>query len=73
MHAGERFDPQGTIIRQWVPELAAVPERDIHQPHRWAQREGCRLNYPTPMVDHKQARQMTLEAFKAAKALQEKG
>lgn len=70
---GERFDTQGTFIRQWVPELAEVPERDIHQPHRWAQREGRRLDYPTPMVDHKQARQMTLEAFEAAKALQEKG
>ncbi len=70
---GERFDPQGTFIRRWVPELADVPERDIHQPHRWAQREGRRLDYPTPMVDHKQARQMTLEAFEAAKASQEPG
>lgn len=70
---GERFDPQGTFIRHWVPELAEVPDRDIHQPHRWAEREGRRLDYPTPIVDHKRARQMTLEAFEAAKASQEKG
>lgn len=70
---GERFDPQGTFIRSWLPELADVPDNDIHQPHRWAKRVGRMLDYPTPMVDHKQARQMTLEAFEAAKASLKEG
>ncbi|RLM24004.1 deoxyribodipyrimidine photo-lyase [Brenneria alni] len=64
---GERFDPQGTFIRRWLPELAAVPDKDIHQPYRWADRQRCQLNYPLPIVDHKQARRQTLAAFEAAK------
>ena len=28
----KRFDPQGTFIRRYVPELAGVPERYIHAP-----------------------------------------
>jgi deoxyribodipyrimidine photo-lyase len=29
---GERFDPDGAYVRQWVPELRDVPTRWIHQP-----------------------------------------
>ncbi len=29
-----RFDPQGTYVREWVPELARLPDEWIHQP--WA-------------------------------------
>ena len=29
-----RFDPQGTYVRVWVPELARLPSEWIHQP--WA-------------------------------------
>ncbi|WP_431223256.1 deoxyribodipyrimidine photo-lyase [Serratia sp. L9] len=64
---GERFDPQGTFIRKWLPELADVPDNDIHQPHRWAQKQQQVLHYPLPIVDHKQARLETLAAFEAAK------
>ncbi|MEN4169074.1 deoxyribodipyrimidine photo-lyase [Serratia marcescens] len=64
---GERFDPQGTFIRKWLPELADVPDNDIHHPHRWAEKQPCVLNYPLPIVDHKQARLETLAAFEAAK------
>ncbi|MEC5342126.1 deoxyribodipyrimidine photo-lyase [Brenneria populi] len=64
---GERFDPQGAFIRRWLPELAAVPDKDIHQPHRWAERQAHSLDYPPPIVDHQQARGRTLAAFEAAK------
>ncbi|NIH11166.1 MAG: deoxyribodipyrimidine photo-lyase [Serratia symbiotica] len=63
----ERFDPQGTFIRKWLPELADVPDNDIHQPHLWAQKQQLVLNYPLPVVDHRQARLETLAAFEAAK------
>jgi deoxyribodipyrimidine photo-lyase len=64
---GERFDPQGTFIRKWLPELTDVPDNDIHQPHRWAEKQRRVLDYPLPIVDHKQARLDTLAAFEAAK------
>ncbi|KFB89517.1 deoxyribodipyrimidine photolyase [Serratia grimesii] len=64
---GERFDPQGTFIRKWLPELADVPDNAIHQPHRWADQQQRVLDYPLPIVDHKQARLETLAAFEAAK------
>ncbi|WP_416261877.1 deoxyribodipyrimidine photo-lyase [Gibbsiella quercinecans] len=65
---GERFDPQGTFIRKWLPELAEVPDNDIHQPYRWLEKQRQRvLNYPQPIVIHQQARRETLAAFEAAK------
>ena len=66
---GQKFDPHGVYIRRWVPELADVPERYIHQ--TWLMPEilqrdiHCRIgiDYPLPVVDHKLARRRTLDAF----------
>ena len=30
----KRFDPTGAYVRRWVPELAGVPDRFIHEPWR---------------------------------------
>lgn len=68
---GERFDPKGEFIRHWLPELSPVPESEIHQPWSWAEKNHKQLDYPTPIVDHKQARQATLSAFATAKNLSE--
>jgi deoxyribodipyrimidine photolyase len=27
-------DPNGTLIRRYVPELAGVPDEHIHEPHK---------------------------------------
>ncbi|EXU73544.1 deoxyribodipyrimidine photo-lyase [Erwinia mallotivora] len=64
---GERFDEDGTFIRQWLPELKAVPQQHIHQPQAWAKKNRVSLDYPQPIVDHKEARKTTLAAFEAAK------
>lgn len=70
----ERFDPQGEYLRRWLPELGDLAAPWIHRP--WEappevlRRAGVRLGeeYPLPMVDHAQARERTLEAFKILKA-----
>ncbi|QOL13895.1 deoxyribodipyrimidine photo-lyase [Dickeya dianthicola] len=64
---GERFDPDGEFVRRWVPELAQIPGKAVHQPHDWAARQQRQIDYPLPIVDHKQARTRTLAAFEAAK------
>lgn len=64
---GERFDQQGEFIRHWLPELHQVPDSAIHSPHLWAKKNRVGLDYPAPVVDHKMARQRTLEAFEKAR------
>lgn len=67
---GRKFDPGGTYVRHWVPELANLPNTHIHQP--WTAPEhvlesaGVSLgkSYPIPIVDHTGARNRALTAFK---------
>ena len=66
---GEKFDPDGDYVRHWIPRLASLPTKWIHQP--WmAPADVLRSagvvigkNYPAPIVDHGQARQTALKAF----------
>ncbi|HEX2883505.1 MAG TPA: deoxyribodipyrimidine photo-lyase [Candidatus Limnocylindria bacterium] len=60
---GKRFDPDGSYVRRWVPELAAVPDQHIHEP--WRTARGPR-DYPPPILDHAEARQRTLARYRAA-------
>ncbi|MGC4833326.1 cryptochrome/photolyase family protein [Micromonospora vinacea] len=41
----ERYDPDGDYVRRWVPELAGVQGKAIHQP--WKLPEA--LDYPPPL------------------------
>lgn len=55
------YDPECVYIKRWVPELRHVPNEDIH---KW--NTTCNLyikkgvNYPSPMIDHSEARNETL-------------
>jgi len=67
---GEKFDPEGTYVHRWVPELAKLPARWIHKPWQAPpdvlEKAGVKLGstYPAPIVDHAQARDAALTAFR---------
>ncbi|RMF98240.1 MAG: deoxyribodipyrimidine photo-lyase [Gammaproteobacteria bacterium] len=62
---GRKFDPHGSYLRRFLPELAALDTRYLHAP--WeapaALREG--LDYPEPMVELKASRERALAAFRS--------
>ncbi len=64
---GEKFDREGEFIRRWLPELRDVPGKAVHEPWKWAQKAGVMLDYPQPIVDHKEARLRTLAAYEEAR------
>jgi deoxyribodipyrimidine photo-lyase len=59
---GERFDPSGTWVRRWVPEVARLPDRYVHRP--WESPGGPPADYPAPIVDHAFARARALAWFR---------
>ncbi|APE31111.1 deoxyribodipyrimidine photolyase [Halomonas aestuarii] len=59
-----RFDPDGTFLAEWLPELAGLPGKARHAPSN--DLIGG-VDYPAPIVDHRAARARALEAFKALK------
>ncbi|MCO5099258.1 MAG: DNA photolyase family protein [Rhodocyclaceae bacterium] len=68
----KKFDAEGTFIRRYVPELAAVPVKFIHAP--WAMPPGeqaacgCVIgrDYPAPVVDHVVQRERALALYRKA-------
>ena len=70
---GEKFDPDGIYVKQWLPELQHLPNKFVHSP--WdapasvLQEAGVELgkHYPHPIVEHNFARQRALTAFETTK------
>ncbi|WP_448682878.1 deoxyribodipyrimidine photo-lyase [Pseudomonas nicosulfuronedens] len=64
----ERFDADGRFIHRWVPELAGLQGRAMHDPSRLGLFgvEG----YPQPMCDLSATRERALDAFKSLSASQ---
>ena len=64
----KKFDPEGTFIKRWCPELSKLDKKQIHAPH-----EGGPLlllekgiTYPTPVVNYSEKRIEALAMYKSA-------
>jgi len=66
---GQRFDPTGTFINDWVPELKEVPSKYKNTPWEWANKEQIQLNYPQMIVNHSERRIEAIARFANAKSL----
>lgn len=67
----QKFDPDGSYIHHYVPELAQLPAKYLAAPwdapkHELA-KAGVQLGetYPHPIVDHQQARTRALDALQS--------
>lgn len=58
----ERFDPNGDFIRNWLPELAHLSNKQIHNPPAMS-------SYPRPIVDLSASRKETIALFAKLPAL----
>jgi deoxyribodipyrimidine photo-lyase len=74
---GARFDPDGTYVRRWLPELQHVPLKFLQQPWQMSRSEQIKSrcvvgeDYPAPIVDHHTARERVLEAYRLNRDMQE--
>lgn len=70
---GKKFDVRGEYIRQWIPELAALPDKYLFDPSSAPkdvlQKAGIILGktYPEAIVDIAESRKKALAAFKKLK------
>lgn len=57
----QRFDPEGSYLRRWLPELATLAPPAIHAP--WQHLDPTTLGYVWPIVDHAAERNEALRRY----------
>ncbi|HHF7365906.1 TPA: deoxyribodipyrimidine photo-lyase [Legionella bozemanae] len=65
----QKFDPDGSYIRHWVPELSKLESPSIHAP--WESTDCNRIylhtKYPKPIINHHEARMRALNCYSQIK------
>lgn len=67
---GQKFDPEGTYVKRYVPELRNLSVEYIHEPWKASQTEretAGAMDYPDPIIDHKKGRERALAALEKFK------
>lgn len=47
----KRYDPDGTYVRRWLPELEGVAAPAVHEPWKLPGPDRAALDYPDPIVE----------------------
>ncbi len=69
----EKFDADGKFIRRYLPKLAGLSNKHIHAPWLAPANEMDKAsiklgqNYPLPLVQHDEARKLTLQRYAVVK------
>jgi deoxyribodipyrimidine photo-lyase len=60
-----KSDESGDYIRRWVPELAHLKGKALHDPSTTLGKAGlAKIGYPAPIVDHAKARLRAIARYK---------
>ncbi|MBK5513862.1 deoxyribodipyrimidine photo-lyase [Pseudomonas sp. TH15] len=68
----EKFDAEGVFIKHWLPELAGLNKKEVHNPANVGGLFGA-TDYPSPIVNLSTSRQRALAAFKNLPSRQDAG
>ncbi|MGW1064784.1 cryptochrome/photolyase family protein [Streptomyces aureus] len=60
-----RYDPDGSYVRRWVPELAGIAGSAVHEPWKLQGLDRAACDYPEPIVELSEG----LARFKQARGL----
>lgn len=60
----EKFDKDAEYIKRWIPELKNIQADHLHH---WDEHYNkySKVNYPSPMVDYKKARERSVQMYRA--------
>lgn len=66
---GKSHDSQGEFIKAWLPELKDVPASTLHSEDKMRKAlkkvgKFAEVDYPAPMVEHKEVRKLAIAEFK---------
>jgi deoxyribodipyrimidine photo-lyase len=60
-----KFDPDGSYIKKWIPELKDVEAKHLHDWEKFNNLYDLKeINYVKPCLDYKNARKRTMEIYK---------
>ncbi|HET7304001.1 MAG TPA: deoxyribodipyrimidine photo-lyase [Segeticoccus sp.] len=63
LRQAERYDPDGSYVRRYLPELSEVSGSAVHSPWELPTGQRLQLDYPEPIIDH----QLAAQRFRAAR------
>ena len=61
-----KFDPNAVYIKRWLPRLKTIPPKHLHQWDKYCAKYKGSVDYPSPIVNYKEAKDLAMKAYKQA-------